>query len=44
MRLLIVEDDEVLAQALQNVLTEQDDVVDVAQDGEEGRDFALGFT
>lgn len=44
MRLLLVEDDEILAQTLSNALAEQSYVVDLAQDGEEGWDYALSFT
>ncbi|MBE9117659.1 response regulator [Lusitaniella coriacea LEGE 07157] len=44
MRLLLVEDDELLAQDLRTALSEQNYVVDIANDGEEGWDYAQSFT
>ncbi|WP_017303128.1 response regulator [Spirulina subsalsa] len=44
MRLLLVEDDDILAQTLSQALTDQNYVVDVAYDGEEGWDYAQSFT
>ncbi|MEM8639103.1 MAG: response regulator [Cyanobacteria bacterium P01_G01_bin.54] len=44
MRLLLVEDDQILAQALQGALGENQYVVDVATNGEEGWDYAQTFT
>lgn len=44
MRLLLVEDDELLAQTLSTALSEQNYVIDVAIDGEEGWNFAQAFT
>lgn len=44
MRLLIVEDDDVMAQALQTALERHRYVVDTAIDGEEGWDYAQSFT
>ncbi|MGB0560846.1 MAG: response regulator, partial [Spirulinaceae cyanobacterium] len=44
MRLLLVEDDEVLAQALQAALGKNQYVVDVATDGEAGWDYAQTFS
>ncbi|NEO83391.1 MAG: response regulator [Spirulina sp. SIO3F2] len=44
MRLLLVEDDDVLAQALQVALVKNHYVVNVATDGEEGWDYAQSFT
>ncbi|MBD2576963.1 response regulator [Oscillatoria sp. FACHB-1406] len=44
MRLLLVEDDELLAQTLSTALSAQNYVVDVAVDGEEGWNFAQAFT
>ena len=43
MRLLLVEDDEFLAQSLRNTLVKQNYVVDIATDGEEGWDYAQAF-
>lgn len=44
MRLLLVEDDEALAQTLSAALTAQHYVVDVARDGEEGWEYGQAFT
>ena len=44
MRFLLVEDDEILAQTLSTALVEQNYIVDVARDGEEGWDYARAFT
>jgi diguanylate cyclase (GGDEF)-like protein len=44
MRLLLVEDDELLAQTLSTALSQQSYVVDLAADGEEGWNFAQAFT
>lgn len=44
MRLLLVEDDEALAQTLSAALTAQHYVVDVARDGEEGWEYGIAFT
>lgn len=44
MRLLLVEDDEALAQTLSAALTTQHYVVDVAIDGQEGWEYAQAFT
>ncbi|MDY6785586.1 MAG: response regulator [Cyanobacteriota bacterium] len=44
MRLLLVEDDELLAQTLSAALSAQNYVVDIAIDGEEGWNFARAFT
>ena len=44
MRLLLVEDDEVLAQALSTALAQQNYLVDIAHDGEMGWDYAQVFT
>lgn len=44
MRLLLVEDDELLAESLSKALTEQHYVIDVACDGEEGWNYAQSFT
>lgn len=44
MRLLLVEDDEPLAQTIGAALTAQNYVVDTATDGEEGWDYAQAFT
>lgn len=44
MRLLLVEDDEVLADTLSKMLTQQGYVVNTAYDGEEGWDYAQSFT
>ncbi|MGK7902073.1 MAG: response regulator [Hormoscilla sp.] len=44
MRLLLVEDDDALAQTLSAALTAQHYVVDVARDGEEGWDYGQAFT
>lgn len=41
MRVLLVEDEVLLASALQQVLTEQNYIVDIAHDGETGLDLAL---
>jgi len=39
MRLLLVEDDELIAEALVKALTDQHYVVDVATDGQKGREL-----
>ncbi|MCW6034972.1 response regulator [Spirulina subsalsa FACHB-351] len=44
MRLLLVEDDEIQAQAIHQALTQQGYVVDLAVDGETGWDFVQAFT
>ncbi|MEC4893895.1 MAG: response regulator [Oscillatoria sp. PMC 1051.18] len=44
MRILLVEDDEILAQSLNTALSEQNYVVDIARDGEEGWEYAQAFT
>ncbi|TVQ57644.1 MAG: response regulator [Spirulina sp. DLM2.Bin59] len=44
MRLLLVEDDEILLQTLNEALLNQGYVVNVARDGEEGWDYANSFT
>ncbi len=44
MRLLLVEDDEPLAETISTALTQQHYVVDVAVDGEEGWDYTQAFT
>ncbi|NEO26942.1 MAG: response regulator [Kamptonema sp. SIO4C4] len=44
MRLLLVEDDEILAHTIGNALTEQGYIVDIAHDGESGQDYAHVFT
>ncbi|MEA5467921.1 response regulator [Spirulina sp. 06S082] len=44
MRFLLVEDDEILAQTLSMALVEQNYIVDLARDGEEGWDYARSFT
>jgi len=44
MRLLLVEDDEALAQILRAALTAQHYVVDLASNGEEGWEYAQAFT
>ncbi len=43
MRLLLVEDDELIAEALVKALTDQHYVVDVATDGQEGRELVETF-
>jgi diguanylate cyclase (GGDEF)-like protein len=43
MRILLVEDDEILAEALVKALTDQHYVIDVATDGQEGRELAENF-
>lgn len=42
MRILIVEDEVRLAEALSQIMTEQKYMVDIAYDGEEGCDYAMG--
>ncbi|MEC4985980.1 MAG: response regulator [Oscillatoria sp. PMC 1068.18] len=44
MRILLVEDDEILAQSLSTALSEQNYVVDIARNGEEGWEYAEAFT
>jgi len=44
MRLLLVEDDDILAQTLGEALAQQHYVVDRASDGEDGWDYAQAFT
>lgn len=44
MRLLLVEDDELLAEALVKALTDQRYVIDVATDGQEGWEFVAAFS
>lgn len=44
MRLLLVEDDEILLQTLNDALLHQGYVVNIARDGEEGWDYANSFT
>ncbi|MFQ4146435.1 response regulator [Chlorogloeopsis sp. ULAP02] len=44
MRILLIEDDEVIAQSLAKSLTNQRYAVDIAKDGQEGWDFADLFT
>jgi diguanylate cyclase (GGDEF)-like protein len=44
MRLLLVEDDEILAETLSKMLTQQGYVVNTAYDGEEGWDYAQSFS
>jgi len=43
MRLLLVEDDELIAEALVKALTDQHYVVDVATDGQKGRELVETF-
>ncbi len=42
MRILIVEDEVRLAEALGQIMEEQKYMVDIAYDGEEGYDYAMG--
>jgi diguanylate cyclase (GGDEF)-like protein len=44
MRILIVEDDSVIAETLKKALTDQHYVIDIATDGRSGWDFATTFT
>ncbi|MDB9315737.1 response regulator [Spirulina sp. CS-785/01] len=44
MRLLLVEDDKILAQTIGNALTEQGYIIDIAYDGEAGQDYAAIFS
>lgn len=44
MRILLVEDDEIIAESLTKSLTNQHYAVDVAKDGQEGWDLAELFT
>ncbi|NEO64729.1 MAG: response regulator, partial [Moorea sp. SIO4G2] len=44
MRLLLVEDDNALALTLSKVLREQNYIVNIAGDGEEGWEYAQAFT
>ena len=43
MRILLIEDDELIAEAVVKALTDQHYVVDVATDGEEGRELVETF-
>ncbi|TAE93660.1 MAG: DNA-binding response regulator, partial [Oscillatoriales cyanobacterium] len=44
MKILLVEDDDRIAQALAEALTDQHYAVDIAADGQEGWNFAETFT